>query len=215
MEPKTSSATCWAISSAKNWGSLGGDQGRGTARTAGSGAQEGPLAQVPRRMGTIHGTSASFPPQLPPLQLFPLCGGFGNQRGVGRLPPGSGERDRSALASPSIILTHRKPETLYRATLLQLLWADEYSPEENCWVLLCCISTCRQEPALFKTLFPSNTILSSLSLIVSSRCNDKRVHRMAAVMVMWWVLAISSWISDRWLCGLWQAINFPYFHSFW
>ncbi|NWU98283.1 ACER1 ceramidase, partial [Upupa epops] len=47
------------------------------------------------------------------------------------------------------------------------------------------------------------------------KCNDKRVHRMAAVMIMWWVLAISSWISDRWLCGLWQAINFPYFHSFW
>ncbi|NXJ01676.1 ACER1 ceramidase, partial [Psophia crepitans] len=47
------------------------------------------------------------------------------------------------------------------------------------------------------------------------KCNDKRVHRMAAVMVVWWVLAISSWISDRWLCGLWQAINFPYFHSFW
>uniref|UniRef100_A0A8B9RPP0 Alkaline ceramidase n=1 Tax=Accipiter nisus TaxID=211598 RepID=A0A8B9RPP0_9AVES len=36
-----------------------------------------------------------------------------------------------------------------------------------------------------------------------------------SVMVLWWVLAISSWISDRWLCGLWQAINFPYFHSFW
>ncbi|NXL39175.1 ACER1 ceramidase, partial [Glaucidium brasilianum] len=47
------------------------------------------------------------------------------------------------------------------------------------------------------------------------KCNDKRVHRMAAVMVLWWVLAISSWISDRWLCGLWQAINFPYLHSFW
>ncbi|NXR15149.1 ACER1 ceramidase, partial [Semnornis frantzii] len=47
------------------------------------------------------------------------------------------------------------------------------------------------------------------------KCQDRRVHRMAAVMVMWWVLAISSWLSDRWLCGLWQAINFPYFHSFW
>ncbi|NWR23725.1 ACER1 ceramidase, partial [Emberiza fucata] len=47
------------------------------------------------------------------------------------------------------------------------------------------------------------------------KCNDKRVHRMAAVMVMWWALAITSWISDRWLCWLWQAINFPYFHSFW
>ncbi|NXX32926.1 ACER1 ceramidase, partial [Nicator chloris] len=47
------------------------------------------------------------------------------------------------------------------------------------------------------------------------KCNDKRVHRMAAVMVMWWALAITSWISDRWLCWLWQSINFPYFHSFW
>ncbi|NWH89105.1 ACER1 ceramidase, partial [Aegithalos caudatus] len=47
------------------------------------------------------------------------------------------------------------------------------------------------------------------------KCNDKRVHRMAAVMVMWWALAITSWISDRCLCWLWQAINFPYFHSFW
>ncbi|KFP43629.1 Alkaline ceramidase 1 [Chlamydotis macqueenii] len=47
------------------------------------------------------------------------------------------------------------------------------------------------------------------------KCNDKRVHRMAAVMVVWWVLAISSWISDRWFCGLWQAISFPYLHSFW
>ncbi|NXW54566.1 ACER1 ceramidase, partial [Eurystomus gularis] len=47
------------------------------------------------------------------------------------------------------------------------------------------------------------------------KCNDRRVHRMAAVMVMWWVLAISSWISDRWLCGFWQTINFPYLHSFW
>ncbi|XP_010153379.1 PREDICTED: alkaline ceramidase 1 [Eurypyga helias] len=47
------------------------------------------------------------------------------------------------------------------------------------------------------------------------KCNDKRVHRMAATMIVWWVLAISSWISDRWFCELWQAINFPYFHSFW
>ncbi|NXX94754.1 ACER1 ceramidase, partial [Centropus bengalensis] len=47
------------------------------------------------------------------------------------------------------------------------------------------------------------------------KCDDKRVHRTAAAMVVLWVLAISSWISDRWLCGFWQAINFPYFHSFW
>uniref|UniRef100_A0A8C7EFF2 Alkaline ceramidase n=1 Tax=Nothoprocta perdicaria TaxID=30464 RepID=A0A8C7EFF2_NOTPE len=45
------------------------------------------------------------------------------------------------------------------------------------------------------------------------KCNDKRVHRTAKIMIMWWVLAITSWISDRWLCGLWQMINFPYFHT--
>ncbi|XP_004948808.1 alkaline ceramidase 1 [Gallus gallus] len=47
------------------------------------------------------------------------------------------------------------------------------------------------------------------------KCNDQRVHRMAKAMVVWWVLAITSWLSDRWLCWLCQAINFPYFHSFW
>ncbi|NXK54948.1 ACER1 ceramidase, partial [Chauna torquata] len=47
------------------------------------------------------------------------------------------------------------------------------------------------------------------------KCNDKRVHRMAAAMVVWWALAITSWLSDRWLCWLWQAISFPYLHSFW
>ncbi|NXE56346.1 ACER1 ceramidase, partial [Casuarius casuarius] len=47
------------------------------------------------------------------------------------------------------------------------------------------------------------------------KCNDKRVHWMAKAMVMWWGLAITSWIGDKWLCGLWQMINFPYFHSFW
>ncbi|KFQ29879.1 Alkaline ceramidase 1, partial [Merops nubicus] len=47
------------------------------------------------------------------------------------------------------------------------------------------------------------------------KCSDRRVHQMAAAMVLWWVLAISSWISDRWLCGFWQAVNFPYLHSFW
>ncbi|NWI13974.1 ACER1 ceramidase, partial [Crypturellus soui] len=47
------------------------------------------------------------------------------------------------------------------------------------------------------------------------KCNDNRVHRTARIMIMWWVLAITSWLSDRWLCGFWQMINFPYFHSFW
>ncbi|NXL90695.1 ACER1 ceramidase, partial [Alectura lathami] len=47
------------------------------------------------------------------------------------------------------------------------------------------------------------------------KCSDKRVHKMATAMVVWWALAITSWISDRWFCWFWQAIGFPYLHSFW
>lgn len=130
-------------------------------------------------------------------------------------PPGSGDKDRSALASPSIILTLRKSETL----------SPELHFPSSCGILRntvqkeltgVCTAACagRNQPSLKLPFLPTR-LLCSPSLAVSSRCNDKRVHRMAAVMVMWWALAITSWISDRWLCWLWQAINFPYFHSFW
>uniref|UniRef100_A0A8C3XUL0 Alkaline ceramidase n=1 Tax=Chelydra serpentina TaxID=8475 RepID=A0A8C3XUL0_CHESE len=47
------------------------------------------------------------------------------------------------------------------------------------------------------------------------KCSNPRVHRIAAFMVMWWVLAISCWLGDKWFCGFWQRINFCYLHSFW
>ncbi|XP_067418183.1 alkaline ceramidase 1 [Emydura macquarii macquarii] len=47
------------------------------------------------------------------------------------------------------------------------------------------------------------------------KCSNPRVHRIAAFMAMWWVLAISCWLSDKWFCGFWQRINFCYLHSFW
>lgn len=146
---------------------------------------------------------------------FPFVGDLGTSVGLGEPTRIWGETQECLGISSHHPHPQKVRNPLYRAMLLQFLWSDEYSPKETCWVLPCCISICSQEPALLKTHFPSNMILCFLSLTVSSRCNDKRVHRMAAAMVMWWVLAISSWISDKWLCGLWQAINFPYFHSFW
>lgn len=71
--------------------------------------QEGRLAQVPHRMGTVHGTGVS-PPQLPTLQLFPLCGGFGNQCGVGRTHQDLGRKIRvpwHLLASSSPTESHK------------------------------------------------------------------------------------------------------------
>lgn len=131
-------------------------------------------------------------------------------------PSGFGEKDKSALASPSIILTYRKSQTLSTEPHFSSSCALINTLQKKLAGFFPVASAfADRKPALFKTHFHSNTILRFLSLAVSSRCNDKRVHRMAAVMVLWWVLAISSWISDRWLCGLWQAINFPYFHSFW
>uniref|UniRef100_A0A8C8RN98 Alkaline ceramidase n=1 Tax=Pelusios castaneus TaxID=367368 RepID=A0A8C8RN98_9SAUR len=56
---------------------------------------------------------------------------------------------------------------------------------------------------------------TNLSPLLFPRCSNPRVHRIAAFMVMWWVLAISCWLSDRWFCGFWQRINFCYLHSFW
>ncbi|XP_005989895.1 alkaline ceramidase 1 isoform X1 [Latimeria chalumnae] len=57
-------------------------------------------------------------------------------------------------------------------------------------------------------------ILYVLTLEMRS-CTDKRIHRLAAVTVGWWLLAISCWLSDRLLCGFWKQINFCYLHSFW
>ncbi|KAJ1084951.1 hypothetical protein NDU88_005089 [Pleurodeles waltl] len=47
------------------------------------------------------------------------------------------------------------------------------------------------------------------------KCTIPKIHRLAAMSVCWWLLAISCWLSDRLLCGFWRWINFCYLHSFW
>ncbi|XP_041086604.1 alkaline ceramidase 1-like isoform X2 [Polyodon spathula] len=50
---------------------------------------------------------------------------------------------------------------------------------------------------------------------IRSSCSDPRIHRLALVTVAWWALAISCWLSDRFLCSFWKRIHFCYLHSFW
>lgn len=119
------------------------------------------------------------------------------------------EKDGSALASPNTILTHGTSEALSAEPRFSGSRGLTHTPQPKL-TGFCPIASAAadgKQPSLELTFLPLPCCVP--------RCNDKRVHRMAAVMVVWWVLAISSWIGDRWLCWLWQAINFPYFHSFW
>ncbi|XP_061456903.1 alkaline ceramidase 1 isoform X2 [Rhineura floridana] len=47
------------------------------------------------------------------------------------------------------------------------------------------------------------------------KCNNPRVHRLFATMVAWWIISISCWLTDKFLCGVCQKVSFSYFHSFW
>lgn len=139
---------------------------------------------------------------------FHFAGDLGTSVGLGE-PTRIWEKDRSALASPNIILTRGTSEAL--------------STAPHCSSSCGLMNTLQQKLAGFCPVASAAADGNQPSLELTflplprcvPRCSDKRVHRMAAVMVVWWVLAISSWIGDRWLCWLWQAVNFPYFHSFW
>ncbi|ELV10008.1 Alkaline ceramidase 1 [Tupaia chinensis] len=47
------------------------------------------------------------------------------------------------------------------------------------------------------------------------KTSDRELRHFIEVSVVLWVLAVSCWVSDRFLCGFWQEINFFYLHSFW
>ncbi|XP_063147073.1 alkaline ceramidase 1 [Candoia aspera] len=47
------------------------------------------------------------------------------------------------------------------------------------------------------------------------RCSSPAVKRVAITMTLWWVLAVSCWLVDKFCCGLCQKLNFCYLHSFW
>nr|XP_020636535.1 alkaline ceramidase 1 [Pogona vitticeps] len=47
------------------------------------------------------------------------------------------------------------------------------------------------------------------------QCKNPRVHHLAAVMVIWWVISIGCWLADKFLCSWCQQLNFCYLHSLW
>nr|KAF6400203.1 alkaline ceramidase 1 [Rousettus aegyptiacus] len=47
------------------------------------------------------------------------------------------------------------------------------------------------------------------------KTSNKELRHLTEVSVLLWALALSSWISDLFLCSFWQQINFPYMHSIW
>ncbi|XP_007524891.2 alkaline ceramidase 1 isoform X3 [Erinaceus europaeus] len=47
------------------------------------------------------------------------------------------------------------------------------------------------------------------------KTNNKDIRHLMEVSVVLWLLAVTSWVSDRVLCSFWQRIHFPYLHSIW
>ena len=60
---------------------------------------------------------------------------------------------------------------------------------------------------------------SSLSMVLLLnliyRCREKRAWRLCYGTLLWLVVAITVWLSDRINCNFWLSINFPYLHSLW
>ncbi|KAG3280606.1 alkaline ceramidase 1 [Ictidomys tridecemlineatus] len=47
------------------------------------------------------------------------------------------------------------------------------------------------------------------------KSSNKELRHLIEVSVVLWACAVTSWISDRFLCGFWQRIHFFYLHSIW
>ncbi|XP_069864298.1 alkaline ceramidase 1 [Dipodomys merriami] len=47
------------------------------------------------------------------------------------------------------------------------------------------------------------------------KTSNKELKHLIEVSVILWATAMTSWISDRALCGFWQRIHFSYLHSIW
>ncbi|XP_060088634.1 alkaline ceramidase 1 [Heteronotia binoei] len=44
---------------------------------------------------------------------------------------------------------------------------------------------------------------------------NPRARRLAAITVIWWFIAITCWIADKFFCEFCKKINFCYLHSLW
>lgn len=47
------------------------------------------------------------------------------------------------------------------------------------------------------------------------RCTDRRAWRLCYFTILWLVVAVTVWLSDRINCNLWLSVGFPYLHSLW
>ncbi|KAG8454734.1 hypothetical protein GDO86_001088 [Hymenochirus boettgeri] len=47
------------------------------------------------------------------------------------------------------------------------------------------------------------------------KCSDHSIQKLALASICLWLVAISCWLSDRFLCSFWRRINFCYLHSIW
>ncbi|XP_062965075.1 alkaline ceramidase 1 [Cynocephalus volans] len=47
------------------------------------------------------------------------------------------------------------------------------------------------------------------------KTSNKELRHLIEVSVVLWAFALTSWISDRFLCSFWQWIHFSYLHSIW
>ncbi|XP_037680106.1 alkaline ceramidase 1-like [Choloepus didactylus] len=47
------------------------------------------------------------------------------------------------------------------------------------------------------------------------KTNNKDIRHLVEVSMVLWAFALTSWLSDRFLCSFWQRIHFFYLHSIW
>lgn len=47
------------------------------------------------------------------------------------------------------------------------------------------------------------------------RCRSTKVVNLAYFGILWWLVAVILWLSDRLLCDVWKSVSFPYFHCGW
>ena len=61
------------------------------------------------------------------------------------------------------------------------------------------------------TVFTYFVFLSSLY----HRNTCKRVSHLGKSCAALWIIAVSCWLCDHFMCNMWQALSFPYLHCFW
>ena len=56
---------------------------------------------------------------------------------------------------------------------------------------------------------------SGINFFAFHRCKDRRAWKICYISLLWLVVAVTLWISDRINCTFWLHVDFPYLHSLW